>query len=232
LIDRINPDYLMHRGPMIEAIPLRDQVADILRKMILRGELERGQIINERKLSQLLDVSTTPVKEALRTLQTEGLVHTLARKGSIVSDFPIESALQAVYMRSALEGVAAFFAAQNPAPDMLEKLEEILGRNQALLNSPKAAAAIGQNNLAFHETLRMMSGNSYLIKLINNMLSIDLTIGKPALGLDENEPRRGQAEHLAIVEAVRSRNGQLAEQLMNGHIRRVATMVLENLDRI
>lgn len=70
---------------IVEAAPIRDQVADILRKRIISGDLANGEKLSERQISAELNISTTPVKEAFRLLQAEGLIYTLPRKGSFVS---------------------------------------------------------------------------------------------------------------------------------------------------
>lgn len=99
---------------IIESKPLREQVADIVRGMILRGEIKAGEQISERTIGQMLHVSTTPVKEAFRSLQAEGLIYTRPRRGSFVSEISIDNMLEIAFMRSALEGVAAYYAAKMP----------------------------------------------------------------------------------------------------------------------
>ena len=79
---------------IVEAAPIRDQVADILRKRIISGDLANGEKLSERQISAELNISTTPVKEAFRLLQAEGLIYTLPRKGSFVSANASEHAYQ------------------------------------------------------------------------------------------------------------------------------------------
>jgi DNA-binding GntR family transcriptional regulator len=98
---------------IVEAIPIRDQVVEIIREMILNGELKPEQQLSERQLGRELHVSTTPIKEAFRILQSEGLLYSVPRKGSFVSEFSKRNVLQTVYIRGAMEGVAAYFACQN-----------------------------------------------------------------------------------------------------------------------
>lgn len=78
---------------IVEAAPIRDQVADILRKRIISGDLANGEKLSERQISAELNISTTPVKEAFRLLQAEGLIYTLPRKGSFVSANGIRACL-------------------------------------------------------------------------------------------------------------------------------------------
>ena len=110
---------------IVEAAPIRDQVADILRKRIISGDLANGEKLSERQISAELNISTTPVKEAFRLLQAEGLIYTLPRKGSFVSANASEHAYQVMLLRSSIDGVAAYLAAKriNDAYDISCELE-------------------------------------------------------------------------------------------------------------
>ena len=98
---------------IVETVSLRDQMTEIIRKMIIRGELAENEPISERKLSLQFGISTTPIKEALRMLQAEGLVYVKPRSGTYVSEVSRDKLIQICYMRASLEGVAAYFAAQS-----------------------------------------------------------------------------------------------------------------------
>ena len=119
---------------IIESKPLREQVADIVRGMILRGDLKAGEQISERTIGQMLNVSTTPVKEAFRSLQAEGLIYTSPRRGSFVSEISIDNMLEIAFMRSSLEGVAAYYAAKNATDSHLAEMGRILDMVYPLLS--------------------------------------------------------------------------------------------------
>lgn len=76
-------DFVDLSGKLVEVATLREQVADILRTMILKGDFSPGEQLSERQLCQSFNISTTPIKEALRMLQTEGLVYTVPRKARL-----------------------------------------------------------------------------------------------------------------------------------------------------
>lgn len=170
---------------IVEAIPIREQVADIIRKMIVNGELKADQQISEREISQMLMVSTTPVKEAFRVLQSEGLLYSIPRKGSYISKLSRKNILQTVFMRGALEGVAAFFAARNATYNEIMIMEEALNCAGELVDKAQLTSEIAvrltENNNLFHSTLRSASKNTYLVGLIDNMRSIDQSIRSVAL---------------------------------------------------
>ena len=215
---------------IVEAIPIREQVADIIRKMIVNGELKADQQISEREISQMLMVSTTPVKEAFRVLQSEGLLYSIPRKGSYISKLSRKNILQTVFMRGALEGVAAFFAARNATYNEIMIMEEALNCAGELVDKAQLTSEIAvrltENNNLFHSSLRSASKNTYLVGLIDNMRSIDQSIRSVALTSTIDECIRAQKEHLAILKAVKEQNSEKAEQLTNAHVRRVGIFVL------
>ena len=112
-----------YENGIVEAAPIRDQIADILRRKIIRGELENDEKLSERRISAELNVSTTPVKEAFRQLQAEGLIYTLPRKGSYVSVNVVEHMYQVILLRSAIEGVAAYMAAKRMNDEIFETIQ-------------------------------------------------------------------------------------------------------------
>lgn len=215
---------------IVEAIPIREQVADIIRKMIVNGELKADQQISEREISQMLMVSTTPVKEAFRVLESEGLLYSIPRKGSYISKLSRKNILQTVFMRGALEGVAAFFAARNATYNEIMIMEEALNCAGELVDKAQLTSEIAvrltENNNLFHSTLRSASKIPYLVGLIDNMRSIDQSIRSAAVTSTIDERIRAQKEHLAILKAVKEQNSEKAEQLINAHVRRVGIFVL------
>lgn len=214
-----------------EVDSIRDQVAGIIRSMIVNEELKEGEQISERQISRMLDVSTTPVKEALRMLQAEGLIYTISRKGSFVSEFSKKNILHRIYMRSALEGVAAHFACQNISNQEIVEMEEALLKSETMLedraNIMNVITDIEESNDCFHNILRNASNDQYLIGLISNLRSIDRTIRNISLRTEVDEPLRAHKEHMAILEAVKVRDGAKAEEALSYHIRRVGEYTIK-----
>ena len=206
---------------IVEAVSLREQVAGIIRRMIVTDELKANSAISERQISQTLGVSTTPVKEAFRILESEGLLYSVARKGSFVSEFSKRNMLQIVFMRSSLEGVAAYFASKNATDEEIALMEDALKMAGELIDKNELSPEIAEYNEVFHNTLRSASKNEYLISLIRNMRNVDDTIRNVAATTDEIEPPRAQIEHLEILKAVKEHSAETAERLIVSHIRRV-----------
>ncbi len=218
---------LNYKNQIITVDPLREQVADIVRTMILRGELKSNQPISERAISQQLNVSTTPVKEAFRILVSEGFIYVKPRKGTYVSAITNDFLQQLVYMRSGMEGVAGYYATLYIKPEEIEKLDEIINRIETKLLNEGDFKAVSQLNNSFHSIIRLACRNNYLIHQCNRMNAIDKRIRELSLQTDEVEPHRAFQEHKGIWEAVKSGNPDVTEARLVSHIRRVARLVLE-----
>src|SRR5699024_6458249 len=106
----------------IQTKPVREMVSDYLREAILSGEYKPGEYIIERGLADNLGISTTPVKEALRQLEYEGIVVTINRKGTMVSNNLMNSWEEINYARSAIEGVAAGLASRKCTNDEIDEV--------------------------------------------------------------------------------------------------------------
>lgn len=216
----------MNREKIVEAIPLRDQVADIIRQKILRGELEGDEPISERSISESLNISTTPVKEAFRMLEAERLIYVKPRKGSYVSNLSKDFMQQLVFMRGAMEGVAAYYATLNIKESEISLLENIIRDIETKIEEPGNSKEISKLNAKFHSLLRGACRNEYLVRMIESMRSIDKTIRELSLTVDDQEPVRAFREHKSLLEALKAGDPSVTEQRMVCHVRRVAVLVL------
>ena len=199
---------------IVEAAPIRDQVADILRKRIISGDLANGEKLSERQISTELNISTTPVKEAFRLLQAEGLIYTLPRKGSFVSANASEHAYQVMLLRSSIDGVAAYLAAKRINEELYNTMEEPLMKSEELINE------------LFHIAIREASGNEQIIAMGNNLSSIDKSL-RILVNRDTVSVKSRHSEHKQILEFIRRGSCEEAELAMVHHIRK-ANMPLLN----
>ena len=202
-----------------EVALIREQIADIIRGMIIDGQLESDQKISERQISSMLNVSTTPVKEAFRTLQSEGLIYSVPRKGSYVSSNSRNSLLQISYLRSAVEGVAAYFASQSATKDEITRMHELLKKSEKLIDEDMDKLELSSNNDKFHAVLREASHNEFIITIGGNLRSIDNSIRKAINRLDNKGLTVRQKEHEEILEAIMQHDSEQAEKLMVAHVR-------------
>jgi DNA-binding GntR family transcriptional regulator len=187
-----------------------DMVAAMLREMIVAGQLAPGAPLRQRDLAAQFEVSATPIREALRRLEAEGLVVGDAHRGATVAK-PDQGALADNYrIRAALEPLAAQMATERIDAEALADLTEI---NEAIRALPEGDPAYREHNARFHFAIYQASGSPVLVSLIR-MLWQSLP-QRPA-------PARSQAEsvrqHAEIIEAIRRRDGARAAALTAQHI--------------
>lgn len=187
-----------------------DMVAAMLREMIVAGQLAPGAPLRQRDLAARFQVSATPIREALRRLEAEGLVVGDAHRGATVAK-PDQGAMADNYrIRAALEPLAAQMATERIDAEALADLTEI---NEAIRALPEGDPAYREHNARFHFAIYQASGSPVLVSLIR-MLWQSLP-QRPA-------PARSQAEsvrqHAEIIEAIRRRDGARAAALTAQHI--------------
>lgn len=220
------------------SLPMRDQIADILRRQILSGKLKCGDKISERDISSFYNVSTAPVKEAIRTLNMEGLLRSYPRKGTFVSNFVGDNVLQMVHLRSVIEGVAAFWGTKNISDEEIQKMEFYLGRFDSLIHNgdisnKEILDQIAKNNYHFHLVLSDAAQNDFLDQLIKNLGSINNTIRYMYYSSDFlsnhtiSEYENSLKDHTAILEAVKERSPEKAQALTVKHINRIGHTVVD-----
>ena len=141
-----------------EYLPLRDVVFNTLRQAILTGEMEPGERLMEIQLANKLGVSRTPIREAIRKLELEGLVIMIPRKGAEVAHITVKDMRDVLEVRSALEELAATLACKNVTPEHIEEL--IVSKD---------VVAIVNADVAFHNIIYSMTDNQRLIQLVNSL---------------------------------------------------------------
>jgi DNA-binding GntR family transcriptional regulator len=112
--------------PLENYKPLRDVVFDYMKDAIITGKLKPGERLMEVQLAEKLGVSRTPVREAIRKLELEGLVVMVPRKGAYVADLDAKDLLNVLEVRSSLEGLAASLAAERITEEEIDKLKKII----------------------------------------------------------------------------------------------------------
>ncbi len=197
---------------------LRAQVFSEIEKAILNGVLKPGESLIECKLSSELGVSRTPVREALRQLELEGLVKTVPNKGAIVIGIS-ESDIEDIYsIRKVVEALAARWAAEKISDADIEKLSNVV-ELQEFYVSKNDLIQVWQLDTAFHEIIFNACGSRILMHTLTGFhhyiqkareLSLK-TRGRPSLAV---------AEHKKILEALKNHNPDEAERLTSEHISR------------
>ena len=151
-----------------EYLPLRDVVFNTLRQAIITGEFAPGERLMEIALANRLGVSRTPVREAIRKLELEGLVVMIPRKGAEVAKITEKDLRDVLEVRSSLEELAAELAAERMNDEVKEKLEKALKEFEEAIESDDNAA-IADSDVDFHDVIFEATGNARLIQIINNL---------------------------------------------------------------
>ena len=153
---------------MNEYLPLRDVVFNTLRQAILRGELKPGERLMEIQLANKLGVSRTPIREALRKLELEGLVNMVPRKGAEVADITEKSLRDVLEVRKALEELSVQLACEKSTEEEIEELKRVAERFKDTLDD-QDVTKIAEADVAFHDVIYTATDNQKLILLLNNL---------------------------------------------------------------
>lgn len=198
---------------------LREHVHERLRRAIVAGRFRNGERLNERHLAEMLGVSTTPVKDAIRKLESEGLVRTEARRGVFV-EFSPRQALEMALGRAALESVMAHIAANHLTEDGAAELGKLIAEMEQATEHGDLEDLVTLNE-AYHRTIHRISGCTYLERRLDGQRMYDHA-QRIALHSEPDERRRGFEEHRDIYEALLARDPARAELRMRRHIVRSA----------
>ena len=193
-----------------------DAVHQALRHGILQGDLAPGERLRSDALANELRVSRTPVREALRKLEAEGLV---ARAGSglIVRALSEQDLTELFYVREALEGMAARLAAENATPSEMAEIRELLEDMDALRQHGDVEA-LRRLTGEFHQLVCRASHNNLLLQSLQALLDTVRQIQTSTLH-GEGRPAAALKEHRNLLRAIEARDGDRAEKLAREHRR-------------
>jgi len=196
--------------------PLREVVFETLREAIIKGDLAPGERLMEVQVAEELGVSRTPVREAIRKLELDGLVIMVPRKGAYVADISMRDLSDVFEVRRALEGLAAELAADRATDEEIEELERMLVRISESIEENRVRDTV-ELDTQFHEMLYAASRNERLRGILSQLRE---QIHRFRL---QSWTRPGRArvaleEHRGIVEAVAERNPELAKKRATEHI--------------
>jgi len=212
--------------------PLREQVLDELRDAIIAGRLAPGARLIERELIDMLGVSRTVVREALRQLQSEGLIAEDARKGMLVRALTPGEAKDLYAIRALLEGLAARLFVQNASRDELKALADALERTARAYDKGDPNAILHAKN-EFYQRLFEGAGSETLSSMLG-MLHARIWRWR-ALGLShaQRSARRSRESVRALralLAAIRARDAARAEAIMRDESNRAAAEVMRLLE--
>lgn len=201
---------------MDEYLPLRDVVFNTLRNAILTGELSPGERLMEIKLADKLGVSRTPIREAIRKLELEGLVVNTPRKGAEVANISAEDLRDVLEVRRSLEVLAISLACDKMTDETLELLYENIDAFKHSIDA-KATSDIASVDVTFHDIIYKATGNNRLIQILNN-ISEQMYRYRFEYIKNKESWNRLVEEHLNIYQAIKNRDKDLAVKSILLHI--------------
>ena len=201
---------------MDEYLPLRDVVFNTLRNAILTGELSPGERLMEIKLADQLGVSRTPIREAIRKLELEGLVVNTPRKGAEVANISAEDLRDVLEVRRSLEVLAIRLACDKMTEETLELLHENIDAFKHSIDA-KATSDIASVDVSFHDIIYKSTGNNRLIQILNN-ISEQMYRYRFEYIKNKEAWNRLVEEHMNIYEAIKNRDKELAVKSILLHI--------------
>ena len=209
--------------------PLRVQVFKAIEDAVLNGEYNDGDGLNELKISEELGVSRTPVREALMQLELEGLVKNIPNKGAVVIGIT-EKDIEDIYaVRIRIEGLAARLCAEKISEDDLKHFQKIVDLQEFYL-AKHDTGQIWSLDSDFHKIIYNASQNrplKFMLSNFHNYIKRARDISVHADGRAE----KTVSEHKAILEAVKKRDGELAELLMARHITNAKNNLIKQINR-
>ncbi len=193
------------------------QVADRIRDQIYQRELTPGDAIDEMALCERFGISRTPLREALKVLDSEGLIELIPRRGSFVRSMDIEELNELFPVMVVLEGLCAREAVENCEPQDLQQLENM---HEKLESFAKQGDVDGyyEQNFVFHQAVQDLSGNKWLQRVIGDLRKVL----RLARHMQLSMPGRLEAsleEHREIMQAFIKNDPDMADQNMQNHLK-------------
>lgn len=209
--------------------PLRELVFEHIKMAIINGELKPGERLMEVQLADRLGVSRTPVREAIRKLELEGLVIMVPRKGAYVSDVSLKDIIDVFEVRETLEGLAASLAAEKISDEEIKKLEDIVNTTKQYVEKEDVQGII-DSDVKFHDYIFSLSRNDKLIQIMSNLQEhiyrfrvIYVSMAKKSVKMIN--------EHSELLNAIKSREPQKAKMLAVSHVESILNDVIKELSQ-
>lgn len=196
--------------------PLREVIFTTLREAIIVGELKPGERLMEIQLAEKMGVSRTPVREAIRKLELEGLVEMLPRKGAHVADLSTKDIMDVLEVRSTLDGLASSLSASRITDDEIKELKHALTQFEACVEKNNVHGSI-KKDVEFHDIIYRSSRNEKLIQISNNLRE-QVQRYRIIYIKDYGSSKEIVKEHTEIFDAIAGRDSETAMNCAVEHI--------------
>ena len=199
-----------------EYLPLRDVVFQTLRQAILYGDLKPGERLMEVHLAERLGVSRTPIREAIRKLELEGLVVMIPRRGAVVASITEKDLKDVLEVRRTLEILACEVACERITPELLKELKTA-GEEFGCLKETEDVNRLAEADVRFHEIIYAATGNDRLIHILNNLREQMYRYRVEYLKNDDIYPVLVE-EHKKIYEGLKHKDKKMVVELVGCHV--------------
>jgi len=204
---------LVQNPPSLARRALYQDVADRLRQQIFERELQPGSWIDETRLSLSYGISRTPMREALKVLETEGLVTMKLRRGAYVTEVSREDVAQVYHVLALLESDAAAQVAAHATSEQRTQLSQL---HAELEKQARQRDAFFAANEHFHLALLQMAGNRWAMQMVNDLRKV-MKLNRHHSLFKQGRLAQSLAEHRALMAAIEARDAQAAARLMRAH---------------
>ncbi|HOQ00128.1 MAG TPA: GntR family transcriptional regulator [Acetivibrio clariflavus] len=205
--------------------PLREVIFDTLREAIITGELKPGERLMEVKLAEKMGVSRTPVREAIRMLELEGLVDMLPRKGAHVAELSVKDIMDVLEVRAAMDSLATRLAAERITDDEIKELRQIQAQFINYVEKNNLQGSI-KKDVEFHELIYRASRNDRLLQIANNLRE-QVQRFRVIYLKDYSSPKNLIKEHEDICDAIAARNLEKAQEYAQIHINNQEKVIIK-----
>jgi DNA-binding GntR family transcriptional regulator len=202
---------------------LSDRAYHELRRLIVDRELAPGERLTERALAERLEISPTPIREALQRLEQEWLIERRGPKTVVVAGANTRRLRELRVLEAALRGVAARLAVENATDDELDELAAVHAEALRVARSRQGRAIVVTRVVEltrrFHAMLDACSHNPVVVKMIATTMAFDFVTRADRINrLGKDYPTAWVDEHAEIINALRARDADRAEQLIRSHV--------------
>ncbi len=219
-------DGLVRNRKIVDKYSVRGRVFHKIRDDILEGKYEMGEEIRETRIAGELGVSRTPVREAIRQLELEGLVSVILNKGAVVTGISPQDIEDIYNIRTLIEGLASRWAAEKISPRELKELEDIVDLTEFYINRQETEDLVVLDN-RFHEILYESSHSKPLQHILSPFHHYVQNARRTSLSTP-GRAEKALAEHKKILQALKAKDADLAEATTNQHVKNAAYNLLKN----
>lgn len=209
--------------------PLREVIFNTLREAIIVGELKPGERLMEVQLADKMGVSRTPVREAIRKLELEGLVEMLPRKGAHVADLSIKDIMDVLEVRSTLDGLASSLSAARITDEEIKELKHLHTQFVNYVEKDNMQGLI-KKDVEFHDIIYRSSRNDKLIQISNNLRE-QVQRFRVIYIKDYSSSRELIKEHTEICDAITGRDAAAAMNFAHKHIKNQEETIIKAIKK-